>query len=206
VALQYDRLTRRSLQLLDQGGTVLRSFGDAFVEGSERIKEATTQGVILCLRDSEEVVVATIAGWLIAYSGAGEKLWSVPIPDFAPIEIREIGGGVSFTYAPPPRDTATAPHGLFLLNDSTIVLQMRVQTRQIADGKLLLDFQAAVETRLIDRRSGDEVWRTRELPEILSMSEGLVLVTGEDPTPWVALHRLGASAPPPRFPDPGDPD
>jgi len=178
------------LHRLSRDGAILAPFGERLFEGSHAWNATLTQGSLLCMPESGRVLYAGMMGDLVTYAVGGGVVWHRKILDFYPILIERARGGIDFTYAPPPHNQATYPVGVFLLDDTYVLLQLNRQERTTRDGAIVVDMYAGIDSRIIRTSDGAEVGRQSDLPRVLSLRDGRALVMGLDPEPWVEVRAL----------------
>jgi len=147
-----------------------------------------TQGVLSCEPVLRQVFVASMTGDLLAYSIDEGLLWRTKIRDFVGVRVEARSGGVVFTYAPPPGNYAQVPLAMVVLDEERILLQLMRQERSIVNGKVNVNFRAGIESVIVERASGLEIGRQSDVPQVLAASNGMLLLSGEDPEPWVELR------------------
>lgn len=68
--------------------------------------------------------------------------------------------------------------------------QLLIQTRATENGKVVFNWTAGIDSRLIDLRNGAEIGRQADLPRAMAIHDGNILLTDDDPEPWVELRRF----------------
>ncbi len=185
VAITYDLISQRPFHVLGEDGDLVSSFGSPFLEGSNRLNAAITDGRLLCLPDQSAVVVALHRGELLAYGLNGALLWRRILPDFMPVLVELKGGGVLFKYLPEPHGYSQYITGLARLNDTLGVVQ--VATQRLVDGGIAV---TELESRFFDLRDGQEIGRQHDLARVLAVRGDRLLLTADDPEPWVEVRRF----------------
>lgn len=190
VGLEYNAAAQAVLHLRSRiDDDRRRSFGLPFLAGSHRLNDAVTQGQLLCLTDAGGVVLAGMTGALVRYDADGRLEWRREVEGFLPVKVEERDGGLLFTYAPPPLKLQTTPVALVQLTPRLGILQLGRLRRQ-PDGDRVALVSDGIDTRFFDLGNGAEIWRQDDIPRVLSIRAGSMLVAGDDPEPWVALHRF----------------
>jgi len=190
IGLHYEAESGTILHHLARDGEILSSFGSRLFEGTHKWNLVLTTGSLLCVPQVDRVIYAGILGHLAAYSIKDGVVWQGRVSDFYPIEVKEVKGGIDFIWAPPPRNMALAPMGIVQLDEAHFLLQLRRQERSIVDGKVVVDVDAAIDSRIIRIADGVEVGRQSDLPRILALRDGRALLVGMEPEPWVEVRAL----------------
>ena len=193
IALGYDAVAAKPLHEINPDASHRRSFGLPFVRGSNRLNDAVTQGRLLCLPDLGMVVLVTMLGDLIGYAVDGTISWRRRIEGFRPIEITAHRYSVGFNYVPEPDGVTTRLGSLNRLSDSLALLQFRVMRASLATGRYTWEL-LGIDSRIVSLITGAEVGRQADLPIVLAVHRGRVVVTSDDPEPWVELRRFSVAA------------
>lgn len=188
IVLDYDPVTQRPLHKLTADGERTAGFGLPLRPGSNHLNESLAQGSILCLPGRDAIAYAASTGDLLLLdAAAGRVIWRRHIPDYLPVQIEEVGALVRFTYAPPPENRAHYPTGIFQLGERHLLIALAVQRREVdEDGKVRI-YSADGEVRIVELSTGAEVGRLTGTPIVLDIRDGLALVRGDEPEPWVGV-------------------
>lgn len=187
--LAYDRRTERLFQSRHRDSG---EWGLPLLPGTNALNAAhATDGRLLCEHKTRRLLFVPLAlGIIVAYDSTGTVLWQRRIPDFLPTGIDDMGGVIRYRYAPSPANRATVPITFLRLTDSLALLQLGNQTRSIVNGRVALDAEAGIESRLVRLVDGAEVGRQDDVPRVLAALGSHLLLTGQEPEPWIEVRRF----------------
>jgi len=185
IAYGYNASTGRILHVL-KDGTRSSSWGDTLFAGGPRINSIATGGAVLCLEREGMVVIAPhLKGEIIAYSESGALKWRTTLTDFVGPVVQAVArGGVLFGRQPGSK-VAHGTIGVHRLNDEFLLVQTGVRS----DEHRGRDFDyERVDSRILRIVDGVEISRVTDLPVILDVSLGRVLVAGGEPDLWLEMR------------------
>ena len=184
VMLKVVKLSNKILHHLDRHGRITKSFAPLlFPDSMEIFNFVLTKGPILCDREGTTTVAALRTGDLIAYRPDGSVLWRQIPEGYLPMGIIWLGSAVGWDVVPGPDFRSTPIREFHRLNDTLALLQMGVFARREPRGP---SYIKSIDSRIYDLRTGAEVGRQRDLPEIFALRDGQALIKGEkDDVPWV---------------------
>jgi hypothetical protein len=184
--IQYDLIEQHTMHQIEWDGAVRHSFGRPFMNASNRINDAVVQGHLLCLQDQDAVVVAPgTTGELQAHALDGALKWRRLLPQFSPVHVEAKNGGVLFSYAPEPHGYSNYVSGLHRVAEFVGLAQ--IATQRLVEGTIV---RTSLQSRFFDLRDGQEIGRQDDLPQVLAIRGDRLLLTGDDPEPWVEVRRF----------------
>lgn len=188
IGLDYDPRSQTIFQKLDRDGTATGGFGLPIIPGSGMLNSDLLLDGLLCSASQQAVLFAASTGDLVAYSVDGAFRWRRQVHEFLPAGFKEVGGGTLKSAAPPPANASMYPACFLVLNDSVALVQYQVVRRLTGNGGKPRLERMEMDSRILLLRDGREIGRQVDIPRLLAIRDGLAVVTGEEPEPWIELR------------------
>jgi len=177
----YDGAT---LHELTDSGAIARSFAPAPDDAT--VPAFAAAGFVHCDAKSGTIVeVPSTMARVRAFRPSGEAIWQHELVGYHSV-VYEIGSGGMVT---PKFDSTGMAHSataVFLLDDSTLVIQLELARRGQPSSA-----GRAVDTRLLDLRTGDERGATTQLPRLAYVEDTIAFAPLTDPYPRIQVLTFG---------------
>ena len=171
----------RIVHVYDGSGREVSSFGEPFRAGTDLVQETITEGYIHCLPQRNQVVVSSAAlPEVRAYSATGRMIWSLTLPDFRPLTIRD-NSDKSVTFLKPPGGSNRIL-SLFLPSPNIMALQVGLEEKAgvISD----------VQDHFFSLRDGKPLGSDAAPAKVATASSSLVLVVDSKSPPAASVFHF----------------
>lgn len=192
VALNYSVDSPDILTVFRADGARMSSFGKPFISGSRLAMLLQTTGTLICLDDPLRVILATSTGEIMSYGLDGTLNWRLRIPDFEPGAMHVRGNAARYELLPDGGERSRLPTSFTAISPHVGVVQLQEYLADPSE-KPIGARRGRILTKLFDFDTGALLGEQEDLPRILAIKNGLVLLEHGESKLWLSMQRFSVA-------------